>query len=40
MKSADTESKDAGCTVVSQNQHRRATYSKVMDERKRPILGP
>jgi integrase len=39
MKSADTESKDAGRTVVSQNQHRRATYSKVMDKRKRPIRG-
>src|SRR5450755_433434 len=39
MKSADTESTGTERTVVSQNQHRRATYSKVMDKRKRPIRG-
>jgi integrase len=39
MQSADTGSHIAKRTVVSQNQHRRATYSKVMDKRKRPIRG-
>jgi integrase len=39
MQSADTGSHIAKRTVVSQNQHRRATYSKVMDKRKRPVRG-
>jgi hypothetical protein len=39
MKSAVTERKGTGRTVVSQGQHRGATYSKVMDKRKRPIRG-
>jgi integrase len=39
MKSADTESKGTQSKIVSRNQHRGATYSKVMDKRKRPIRG-
>jgi integrase len=39
MQSIDTGSHVAKRTIVSQNQHRRATYSKVMDKRKRPIRG-
>src|SRR5271154_6745793 len=39
MQAADTGSHIAKRTVVSQNQHRRATYSKVMDKRKRPVRG-
>jgi hypothetical protein len=39
MKSADTKSHIAKRTAVSQNQYRHATYSKVMDKRKRPIRG-
>src|SRR5664279_20954 len=39
MQSPDMESDGSRRTVVSQNQHRQATYSKVMDKRKRPIRG-
>jgi integrase len=39
MQSADTGSHIIKRTVVGQNQHRRATYSKVMDKRKRPVRG-
>src|ERR1700733_2448109 len=39
MQAADTESTDTRSTIVSRHQHRGATYSKVMDKRKRPIRG-
>jgi integrase len=39
MQADDTESTVAQVQIVSHNQHRRATYSKVMDKRKRPIRG-
>src|SRR5271169_2355794 len=39
MQAVDTGSHIAKRTIVSQNQHRRATYSKVMDKRKRPVRG-
>jgi integrase len=39
MQADDTESTIAQTQIVSQIQHRRATYSKVMDKRKRPIRG-
>ena len=39
MQSSDTASHSVQRTIVSQNQHRRATYTKVMDKRKRPIRG-
>src|SRR5277367_2994896 len=39
MQAADTGSTSAKRTIVSPKQHRRATYSKVMDKRKRPIRG-
>lgn len=39
MQSADTESDGRTRTVVSPKQHRRATYTKVLDKRKRPIRG-
>jgi integrase len=39
MQSTDTERHGTQRTVVSQNQHRHATYNKVVDKRKRPIRG-
>jgi integrase len=39
MQPADTESTDIQSKIVSRHQHRGATYSKVMDKRKRPIRG-
>src|SRR5271155_3608991 len=39
MQAADTESTDTRSIIVSRHQHRGATYSKVMDKRKRPIRG-
>ena len=39
MQTDDTESTVAQAQIVSQNQHRRATYLKVTDKRKRPIRG-
>jgi integrase len=39
MQAADTESTNTTNTIVSSKQHRRTTYSKVMDKRKRPIRG-
>ncbi len=37
MQAADTESKVARSKIVSRHQHQGATYSKVIDKRKRPI---
>ena len=37
MQAADTENKVAYSKIVSRHQHLGATYSKVMDKRKRPI---
>ena len=39
MQAADTESTGAPDKIVSRHQHRGATYSKVVDKRKRPIRG-
>jgi integrase len=39
MQAAHTESTATRNKIVSRNQHRRATYSKVVDKRKRPIRG-
>ena len=39
MQPADTESTVTHRKIVSPKQHRRGTYSKVMDKRKRPIRG-
>lgn len=39
MQAADTESTNTASTIVSFKQHRGATYSKVVDKRKRPIRG-
>src|SRR5271154_1043072 len=39
MQATDTESKNAQSKIVSPKQHRRATYKKVLDQRKRAIRG-
>jgi hypothetical protein len=39
MQSGDTGSHSAKRIIVSPKQHRHATYSKVLDKRKRPIRG-